>query len=294
MTKEEIAQEIKNNSDNKKYFKSSFIEEFIKSFINEFEINDYILNYNICSINRNNGCATYKIEDKSISIDSKKIIEASLGRIDNEKKIGIESSEIEKYTKVNLDILRTCVHELTHACQYKKCLEGKKDLESHLLEMVLKKNLDTLAGIDISKDMIKYYDLLYKLFLHPECYKFKPSERMADIKGLEFTYDISKFINSDIESYMKLLLLSSKIDGYSYISPTTYATYIVEDLKNELGLPHGETNWYNIENNYIEEVKRRRISLKDRLYLGLPINDDESDKIYKKINQTRKMLIRSN
>lgn len=288
--KDELANTIYDYSINKRYIDKELIEKLLKKLIDKFDIKDYVRKYRIISIEENNARAVYRIENRCIDIDIFNTINTILNRINKED---IRSTDVTKYLKVNLDILHVIIHELVHATQYKRCLEKENDLEKNILELTLKGNIDILNNKYISKEMTKYYNIQHDILLNPVCYKTKPCERMADMKGLEYVRNISKLYNlDDVEAYFEIKYLMSKIRGYSDISPTSYVIYINESLKAELGLPHEETDYYKIEDMYKKESKRRNLSLDDRLYFGLPIDEDEKEIIMQEIKQVKRKIFK--
>ena len=291
-TKKELANIVYDYSMNKKYVDKIVVERLLKLCIDEFDISDYVRDYRINSIAElKNARAAYRIEDKSIDIDIYNTINTILKRIEKEENDGICTTNFVKYLKVNLDLVHVIIHELTHACQYKRCLEKENDLEKNILELTLKGNLDVLKNKNLSKEMIKFYNIQHDIFLNPVCYKTKPCERMAEMKGLEFVRDMSKMFDIDaVELYFEIKYLMGKIRGYSDISPTSYVIHINESLKNELGLPHGETDCYKIEDEYKKECEKRNVSFDDRLYFGFPIDKNDMEQINDKIKTFKKKL----
>ena len=279
--KNQIANLISDYSINRKYADRAFVEELLNLYISALSIEDYVKNRVIGegAIERANVAGIYHIKKKSIYIDPSRIVNAILKRIDTETENGLKSTEVEKYLKVNFGLLLVVAHELSHAYEYKKCFEGEDDFEKYLLELSLKGNVMALRGDRLSQEEINYYNTLESIFHDPRCHDNIPSERIANIRSFELERDVSRIISPDIkgnlEDYNEYRFLRCKLEGYLDVSPTAYTLYLIEELKENLGLPHGETDRNIIERMCSEEAKKRGFSLDERIYFGLPLDEEE-------------------
>ena len=285
---EKIAKLIYDYSINKKFADNNFTETVISLCINTLNINDYVMKHDIISLEE--GCAFYSINKKSILIDITSIKNLSLNKIESDSINDIQTSDMEMYTKVNLKVVYMILHELTHAYQYKKCLEGNNDLEKALLELSLESNLVQLRKEKISNQKAMFYTKQQEFYQNHLYYLTIPSERMANINALKFVYDTSMYLpndlNKNITIYNEASLLTGKIITYDNSSPTAYFISINEQLKKYLGFPYGETDIDIIEEKYIN----KDLSLDERLYLGLPIEKEEKQELLEKIKILKNKL----
>lgn len=283
---------------NKKVADKEYVTKAIELCIQAFNVSDYVTSYEINSISNNNVNGGYLINKKSLIIDIQKVIVEVKDRVEKDKQLGIKISEFLDLFIVNLNIIYGVVHELTHAYQYKKCLEGKKDIEREILEVNLDRNLVVLRGGKLTLPQILYYRELDSHFLGGPYYEACPSERMAHIRGLEFERDISKLLDPElkgnIESYTELRLLNGQIEGYRNYSPTAFVTMVNETLKAQCGLPHYNADLSKIEAMYREKAKRNHLSFDERYWLGLPITESEKQKVYKRGQELQNILLNKN
>ena len=281
---------------NHKLADKKFTETALELCINAFNIRDYVEHYDVdvnCGVN-----AGYYIDKRYLVMDIHSIINDASNRIFQDELAGIKSTEFLNYFKTNANIVYGIIHELTHACQYKKCLEEEDTFERTILEISLDRNLSLLRNEKLSPSKIWYYKALDKHFLGGPYYEACPSERMADIKGLEYERDIAKLVDPEVkghlETYTELRLLNSKINGYGVCSPTTFVTIVNEQIKDQMNLPHMDYDMNKVENMYFIMANKRNLSLDERIWLGLPIKEYEKQKVYSKRKELQDILLNNN
>ena len=293
--KNELVKLVYDYSINRKYADGKFVDKALLLCINTFEINDYVRKFEAMPIEDKDTYAGYSIETKKVTIDIYSCITSAIDRVESEKK-QTETSEFLKYVKVNLNVINGIIHELTHACQYKKCIEGPDSLEKRILELTLDRNIRVLKGEKLSIEEIAYYKAL-DIIAHDELYyTATPSERIANLKGLEFENDISLLLPSkekdNLDYYTELRLLLGQMQAYRDASPTAFIDYVNEMMKEKYGLPSGKKDMKEVEKFYNRLAIENNLSLNERIFLGLPIDKVDRNKIDKKINKLRNRIIR--
>lgn len=263
----------------------AFVKEVLNLCINTFKIEDYVLDYVINTSRNNKENAGYDISQKRVYINMDNIIRSSLEQITEGIKHGVNFNEFEFYYITNSNFIYAIVHELTHALQYKECIENEKNPESKILKVSLERNLALLKNDRLSLQEVMYFKELDKQFANELYYRACPSERMADIRGLEFERDIVKLMDDEmkknLEPYTEFKLLNSQISGYSNIgSPTTFVTYVNEVLKRKYNAQHRSYEIEEIEEIYKSMCRRYNLPFDERILLGLPISEYEKQKVY--------------
>lgn len=294
--KEELYKVVFDYSIEEKLPDKKFIETILDLCIDPFNINDYVLDRDIGEDNiteNPQGAACYWINTRKVVVDIERVKTIGINRIMTDKEYGIISNTFLDYYKMNSQAMYIIVHELSHACQYKKCFE-EDTLETDILKLKLGKNIAIVTNKPLTINEIEYYILLDKQTW--QYYAASPSERMADITGAEFERDIAKLLDpkkkSNIEEYSKLRLLNSKIKGYDITSPTVAVTLVNETAKGIVGLPQKYKERQEVENMYNERANKLNLSFDERIRLGLPITEEEKHKVYQKIQNLRNILIK--
>lgn len=293
--KNELTSLVYEYSKNKKYADKKFVDKAIELCINTLEINDYVKEYKHIDYYMVAGAdAVYDISTRGVLINTNGLVEASLEKIKDDEKNGYTSSEFNHYAKVNLFVINAIVHELTHACQYRRYIEGNKDLENKILGLSLERNIDVLNNNYISPQKVFYYKTLDRKFKEEIYYKAVPTERMAILKGLEFENDISRLLDTEdkfeLEAFTNIRLLYCTIEGYKGCSPTGFVTCVNDTLKAQFGLSYNSPDIDKIENRYEELAKENNLDIQERLRLGLPVEEQELQKIKTKIEVAKCFL----
>ena len=277
---------------NYKYADQNFIYEVI-SLLGD-GLSDYIKTIDNKSLNSSSFCF-YNIENKTVSIDILKEVEYELLRIRLE---GLPNSKYEVFLKVNLSVVNAIAHELEHARQYKKCLEGATDLESKLLESAYEKNLFLLRnGQPSSEDRLVYFKALAQTEGETIYYTSSPSERMAKIRGLEYEKLLGNSLVSDacssIGDYTNLRYIRGQKLGYTgECAPTPFFELIKDTIRVSSGLKIKASNYDALEYKY--DKMGRNLTLDEKLYYGFPISISESDEINRRTIDLQKKLIKKN
>ena len=291
---DELTKLVYDYSINKKFADEKFIMRTIDLCAHSFEVTDYVKNCEVRNIADQNVDAGYDVEKKTVVIDQSSLIHSGIAQIEEDKLNGYPSSEFMTYVKVNLAFVDAIVHELTHAKQYKKCLDNEQTLERELLELSMVKNLYKLRKQPITLDKKLYFQELDKNYRDKIYFEALPNERMANIRGLEFERSISKLLpeqkKENIEAYTELNLLNGKVAGYKDICPTTFIKYIDDFHRSRFGLRYGDPDISRIEEMY--KNKAKGLTLDERLYLGLPVEETEIKKIKIKTEALRYSLKR--
>ena len=200
----------------------------ISDYVKEFKLNkkDIPLKYQ----------GGYNISGKLLVVDIEELVNKTLEELFLDRINGIETTPYLNLVKINTTIVNVIVHEINHACQYKKCLEGKEDIEKNLLELSFQKNLSIIRNEEISSQKAGYYTLLDMELDREICYIALPSERMANITGLTTVHNICKDLpekyKGNIDLYNEYILSCAKICAYREYSPTTFITYVNTQAKN--------------------------------------------------------------
>ena len=296
LLKNELTKLVYDYSIKRKYADGRFIDKVVALCINEFDINDYVRKCETMPIEDKYTYAGYSIETRKITIDISSCIISAIDRIESEKKQNIKSSEFLKYVKVNLNLINGIIHELAHAYQYKKCIEGEDSLEKRILELTLDRNIRVLNDEKLSLKEIAYYKALDVISHDDLYYTATPSERMANLKGLEFENDISLLLPSkekdNLDYYTELRLLLGQMQAYRDASPTAFIDYVNEMMKEKYGLPSGKKDMKEVEKFYNRLAIENNLSLNERIFLGLPIDKVDRNKIDKKINKLYKHVMK--
>lgn len=257
-----------------------FIDIALTLGIHDYDIYNYVKSYEIDN-SRNYLPTGYSIDKRYIRIDQNALLEDGINRVRQEENVGITSTAFVKNLKVNLSVVSGVINVLSHAVQYKTCLEGPDNIEKEVLELALERNLKLVRKENLPPETLGYNMLLDSKYQEEIYYRALPSERMAEINGLEFEKNISKLISDDrkdnLDTYTDWKLVSGQINTYAAQSPTSFIKCINENLKVSTGLPYGETDLDKIEEMYRE--KSKNYSLERRLYLGLPITEEERNKM---------------
>lgn len=275
----------------------AFIERALDLCINAFNVSDYVLNRKIGDYNENKYIKTgYSINDRTIYFNLESIKNDGINEIMQDKENKVNSSIFLDYFKINLNFLNAIIHEIMHSYQYKKCLENDNDLETEILKISLERNLEAIKKEKITMQKNWYYMQLDKQYNTVEPYREAcPSERMADIKAFEFERDISKLVvpskKLNIVEYNELKLLNIKMNGYQECAPTTFVTLVNEILKDNVGLPCKSTDMFEIEEMYRKLSQEHNLSLDERIWLGLPITEEEKEKELQKGKELRYILL---
>ena len=294
--KNELAKLVYDYSINRKYADKKFVDKALTLCINAFDINDYVRKCEVKAIEDKETYAGYNIENKEVIIDISSCIISALDRVSEEEMHNVKSSEFLKYVKVNLNVINGVIHELTHARQYKKCINGEDDLEKRILMLTLDRNIRVLTGYDFSAKEVAYYKSLDKLFKGELYYTATPSERMANITALGYENEISKLLPSEekeyLDYYTELNLISGQMQAYRDVSPSPFITSVNEIMKEKWGLPYGEKEFKKIEKAYNELAIKNKLTVAERIFLGLPIDKVDRHKIDKKVNKLRNRIFR--
>lgn len=290
----EINKLIYEYSINGKIADKQFAEKVIEICINEFNIRDYVEKYDVKPIGKESVLAGYNIGNRSLILDLESIKKEAYEKLKIEKKQGITSTQFLDNFKINSYVVYGIVHELTHASQYKKCLEGPSNLEKELLEMSLERNLILVKNEKVSIQKLCYFSGIDEEYKKAIYFNTVPSERMADIKGLEVIRDISKLIDDElkgnIEEYTELGLIKGKIHAYGDMAPTVFYRCVNDTYKYNTGLITTRPNIDEISKMYIQKSIENNCSLDEKMYFGLPINTEEKIKVYKKIKDLSNKL----
>lgn len=285
--KNELATLVYTYSANKKIADKSFTDKVIESYRDAIKVNNYVKDYKYVNYDIAGAVAVYDICNQEVLLNVEGIIDTAKERLQIDEQLGVITSEFNYYAKINLTVVNAIIHELTHASQYKRYIEGPKDLENEILCLSLERNVDVLKKNYISPQKAFYYKMLDRKFREELYHDALPSERMADIKGLEFESDISKLLDTEDKDnlilYTDLHLLHGKIRGYKGFSPTGFATFVNETLKLQFGLNYEDPDIQQIESRYNALAKENNLSLEERLRLGLPIEKQEEEKLEENI-----------
>lgn len=216
-----LATFLYNKTKNNEFINFEDTQKIISVFTDYYLLNKYIKKmYKISNLDNN----YYSFENGEIGIN--------LDYISNYKKKQLNSTryfnkEFENILAINLFILSSIVHEITHALQFKKINEENIDLEKQLLIesfeedlLLLNKNNMNYTRREQIRAMKDFYNTTFG-------YKTYPSERMANIIStkLENLIVKDKIFNefTNIKEYEKNRLnIAYKIGYKNSLSPTIY------------------------------------------------------------------------
>ena len=238
---------MKNND---KDIDNNFLNKSFQLMIeNEKELAPYINDFKLLS-NDLDALGTYSIEDREITIDVDKINNHNASIITNKALIGIE-------------VIR---HEMEHARNLKRLLEGRDDIESFVVKCALK-DYAIRHNLDYSYD----YDLgetsLLSMRIHDN-YDTNPGERIAEIKAWKYLVNLLKN-----RPHTNDLLTARSMLFYSYIRGYEKDNYLDAPTLSFLL----ETEMFHDLLFLKRKNDKKKYSLDTRLLCGLPITQNEYD-----------------
>ena len=217
---------------------------------------------------------------------------ASLNKNNGKIKIYLDEINKKKFNSIlekNLMLVESLIHEFKHLEESKKILVG--DFESLLL-MASDNNViyeSLLKNKQIEKALPNFLKNIIFLKYYYKIYSIIPAERIADIEAFNDLFEgISKYPNfkiKHIEEYksIKEKTVGSYFRGYKF-DGLNYSVPLIEYFKKIDNLEI--LNIFEFYKNNSEEfIKKSKeyFSLKERLKYGLPIEEKDRKKIYKKL-----------
>lgn len=236
-----------------------FINKTIMIAKHYYNLNEYIKE--ICNLKKNWSCeASYIFDSKTIITDTYLILK-SLNNVKNEF-ICIKDSQIFKY----LYFIQVILHEVEHAKQ-QKMINEDYGVETEILKAECAPIYKVKDKMIIKR--IYEYNKLQKM--RKKFYTFSPSERLAQIKSLEFVTDISKILEDefcyDVMQYYKLKNL---LRGYN--------VGLINNLSDE------PTKYFLQQTNPVYDFENiikmsEQLPKNDLIKFGLKSSSEDLDKI---------------
>lgn len=252
---------ICNLIENKKIIDKDSIYYFWKSCIKQEELFNECNVLDFCSIN-NPFYAYYSADEKKIVLNLDMMIDGFKDICDY-----YELKNNEYYGYINIRILQFVLHEIEHAKQEKKLKSYTNNLEMLLLSC--------------SKLNMELWELIeggYKKY--NETYIYNPSERMAEIRSYKKILSFIELINKDSKidktfNILKREYIIENLNGYL----TDMCPSEIYLVKTELDNIWKSMSFYDDDRNIMNEKAKKEYNIGKRLFLGLPIDNEEFKKM---------------
>lgn len=249
----------------------NFIKEILKIIIREEKLEKKIQEIRIKEESPYKGKES--INDMAYNYKNKYIVAYLKDleqRLDILKKKSPFSTSFETTFYINLEIVRTLLHETRHAKQDKMITENNQDIETKLLTVNR-----------------AYKDLLNSLAI--DMYPNTPQERMANIDAslivermiLPFKPSLPRIVTYEQATTISKLNQGYHLQKYEIICPTFQFLYSLGETSIMHSFDFYDKNYpkmlENINQNYTK---------KEQFRLGLPVSYDEYNKMQKKLFKT--------
>lgn len=285
-------------SRNGKVLDKSIIINIVSTSIDGLKLDNYVKDFRF---DNKYQYASYTLKQKLVQLNYEEVTNLLFKIVEKDKHY---DNKYEKLLEINSYIIRTVLHELIHALQYKEVdiykklgddiLFSKEELEAYLLndsfEYLEEYNKNKVLSNE-TKLYHKYISMEYKKL--DTFYRITPAERMANIIAAKYIYFMFKQnnLNSNklVKKYEKKNLLEAQLRGYDFGggSPTKDYLLIKEGLKQKAGF---ETSIFNPnEEKICNEINSisKKINLKDRLYYGLNVSFEEYNGLDSKVKRLK-------
>ena len=199
----------------------------------------------------------------------------------NSRIIFVNSEEIKRVRKMNphlygMEVIR---HEMEHARNLKIVEDGKKDIESFVMNCSLRDYV-LLHQSFYNIDQLDPFTLRYKI---QENYETNPGERLAEIKAWKYLVNLLKN-----QRRTEDLLQARSMLYYSYVRGYQDNRYQLEDPTSQFLL---NTGMYHDLYWLKKRIARNDYSFDTRVTYGLPITQKEYDtKILRKVKLQKRVL----
>lgn len=276
--KEFVSNHILKYINNNKEIDEEFFYDIVDYFINMYSLTSYL--HELVFYRKNsNADAEYMIDDRVINIYTNTLNKTII--LDKEYfEDKINKFELEYLTY--LIVVKNIVHELIHVYQCSILNKIEKSLEEELIifESTHLHNLDINMLRELNIDINKYTRKVNKFI--KKYYDSLLCERLAEHYSIYFIDSLLSEESTILKEYYKDIFTDNLLRGYEYednilISPT-YRVY--KGIHKLIGIREFDYQWLN--NNYeVTKNKVKTLDFKTRVKLGLPISDDEFDKLMK-------------
>ena len=295
--KQELYKIVYEYSIQNKVADKDFVVDVLDLCINAFNLKEYVKVYEVNSKNNGDLYTGYDVTKKYLLYNLRSVINGTFEKLQEEKEIGVKSNRFLDCFKVNCNVVNTIIFEMTTASQYKSCIEDPDTLENNILCLTLDRNILAISGKPLPPSQILYFKLLDRQYTNNRAYNnASPTVRMSSIKGAEYERDIANLLNEDekgnIETYTELKVLTEQIHGYKDFAPTTFVKAINEHTKSIVGLSHLDYSIDEIESMYNKMAEEYHLTLDERIWLGLPIPEEEKEKAYQKRLNLQNILLK--
>ena len=261
-------------SNENKLLDDTAIEFFVKEAINFYDLNEYVEYLEFAVGTSRRGCYNYGKKRLSIYLDAYK---ESLQIYKNEYK-DIFKNDHESCLQINLEIIKTLIHEVTHIKQRKEYNENPDSLEAILFK---DSYLDhALTGIDHITAPIFYILSRFEYSKSKKFYRITPMEREAFLDSSSFVCDMLKDNYYDkyynVRDYNSYRLLSEILRGYgknNNISPILTYIKIQDRIKQKC-----KTHIKTINVPTIERIAKT-MTLQQRIHYGFRITESEFNEL---------------
>lgn len=300
---EEILKLIYDYYKSNKNIDKNLIEKIVEATVEHKNISSYVNNIYINDapmklMGNTFRLAYYDLFSKDITINWR-FIEAFLDNCRKKYSPLFEKSELPFFE--NATVIQPIFHELEHATQNKNYNLDSNDIEGQLIKMVFSEKYNFE---DPEQAFFKYLErgmserdiivlMENKRKLYKKYYEYNPVERLAEIRSYEMVANVfismkdkvPNVYNFEYMNYVKKLLLGYKYHDNLVFSPTV--AYI-NAIANEDKLEHGEL--YEQMLNKISLLELKEQSLISRLSLGLPVSNEEHNKVKRVLSLHRKTI----
>ena len=237
--------------------------------------------------------AAYAFLTKQIVIDEKAIEEAFPYRMLNLQMLHFEG--FDRIFAYNVELLRTLLHEIDHAVQFKKGSENIESFEGSLMNLCFYPEIEMFGRSELRKyiylffDFMKYSNLgrMYKDLSEKYNHLFgrsSPFERLAHIDSNKQVIGLLEMFNADIKKIPKVLkyykyeLLDFYMQGYDKTqedqAPTVRYIHGIRDL----GYRKLNKVAASVENRFDEIT-----IVDDKIKYGLDVTDKEMSEFKRRI-----------
>ena len=272
-----------------------YIEKLIDTVVRKKGIKDYVKSYEIDKNNNGRTQALYNPRTRTISLYPNSKAEKH-NYYDMVCALTFSNREYKLYTYSTIS--QMILHELEHANQER--IKYREDsLESKILRLSdfdydrippmskdyiedFMKNNNGLSNeefAEIYMNMVDEYEekcLDEYMRIYHENYSCAPNERLAEIKSVNEIIDALDLIESDrVMQHMMINKYESMRSGYTETYSPTIKYFNVQGKSNELK----KFDWYSEDEEETKKLSKEIYCLQDRIKYGLPLYDDECEKL---------------
>lgn len=293
--KTELAQLLLEYSDS--IVSEKYIEKLIDTVVRKKELQDYLINYEIDKNNTGRTQAKYNPRAKTIILYPNSKAEKH-NYYDMICALTLTNREYKIYTYSTIS--QMILHELEHANQ-EKIKYRENGLESDILRLSdfdydrippmpisyvdeYFKNHKELSDEEMALKYIELSDEYEKecferyMKIYRQNYLYAPNERLAEIKSVNEIIEALDLIDSDkVMQHAVISKYESMRCGYHDTYSPTIKYFEAQGKKEELK----SFDWYSEDEEKTKNLSKEIYCLQDRIKYGLPLYDEENEKLEK-------------